>query len=193
MHYSSYIWQEKYDESAAVGHDQNGELVEHPKPALAVSARTLHTTAAEYARFVISIMRPPKEIGPLLSERYVNDMLCPQIQVNDLAPWNPVWPDSEIKINEQVSWGMGWGIQHQENENAFWQWGHYGPFQAFAMGYKESKCGFVAMANTANGQSLWRGIAGETIGSDNQAFDWLETMYDQWKSARGIAFQPLGK
>jgi len=66
-------------------------------------------------------------------------MIRPHLPVNDLPPWHDQWPDAPHQVNEQVAWGLGWGLQSE----GFWHWGDNGRFHAFALGFPAQKSGIV--------------------------------------------------
>lgn len=74
--------------------------------------------------------------------------------VNDAAPWQATWQKEQIQTNDQVSWGLGWGIQHGINGDAIWHWGDNGCFRAFALGFFQEGHGLVLMTNGKNGHQV---------------------------------------
>lgn len=140
---SSMVWQEVYESQSAVGHntfsDTSGEFRRRTR---AHAAASLYTTAADYARFVIAMMN---DFG--LKKETVKEMLTPQIDVE-----------------ENVFWGLGFGLEHTENGDGFWQWGDYGIFRNYIVAYKEAKIGVVYLTNSNNGLSFGQEIVNHAIG-----------------------------
>src|SRR5688572_10734525 len=56
MRDSGYVWLPEYETRKAFGHKSSGRIAERRKHAIGTVA-TLHTTAADYARFMIATMR----------------------------------------------------------------------------------------------------------------------------------------
>ena len=54
---SSYIWRPDYDSRTATGHNEDGQPGDKHKPSDANAAASLHTTAADDARFVEAILK----------------------------------------------------------------------------------------------------------------------------------------
>jgi nitroreductase len=62
-----------------------------------------------------------------------------------------------VVIAEQLSWGLGWGVQHTDEGDCFWQFGggEGAPFQNFALAFRERGIGVVIMTNGAYGESVF--------------------------------------
>lgn len=107
MNDSSFIWQERFSIQAASPHNRSGEPTEKWKPTRAVASFSLHTTAIDFAKFMIAVRQFPQ-----------------MLEVN-------------FRINEHIAWGLGWGIEITPNGTAFWHSGDNGTFQCFAFQNKE--------------------------------------------------------
>lgn len=146
MKHSSMVWQDKYETQAAVGHDvfseTNGRFRKRRR---AVAAASLYTTAEDYARFVAAMLN---DVG--LKKETVAKMLTPQIDVD-----------------EDVYWGLGFGMEKTPNGKAFWQWGDYGIFRNYIVAYKEEMIGVVYLTNSFNGLSIGDEIVKLAIGGGN--------------------------
>ena len=77
------------------------------------AAGSLLTTIDDYGRFLIGIL---SEGGAGLSEGIRREMLTPQ-----------------VKLNSALSWGLGWGIEHDEQGDLIWHWGANGSFRNFVL------------------------------------------------------------
>lgn len=142
---SRLVWEPRYESTAAVGHDFFGETDgKFRKRTEAHAAATLYTTARDYARFVAAILT-----GAGLRPATARMMLEPQI---------PVAPE--------ISWGLGFGLETTTAGRAFWQWGDYGTFRNYVVGYRGSGTGFVYLTNSFNGLSIARDIARRVAGVD---------------------------
>lgn len=103
MENSSFIWEEKYDTVAASPHNRKGEPKEKWKPHQAIASFSLHTTAADFAKFMIETRKFPEMSEPA------------------------------FKITETLSWGLGWGIEIDSyGRKGLWHSGDNGAFQCFA-------------------------------------------------------------
>ena len=102
MNRSTFIWVNS--KQKASGHDANGLPIENRiEPPNA--AFTLHTTALDYAKFVIAILK-----GVGLKSATIHEMFRPQIKVQE-GRINSTEKCSD-RLSDSVSWGLGWGLQH---------------------------------------------------------------------------------
>jgi CubicO group peptidase (beta-lactamase class C family) len=143
MEASSMVWQDRYEKSAAVGHDLLGETDGRFRKRLrAHAAATLYTTAGDYAKFVIAMLN---DVG--LKKETIAEMLTPQIDVA-----------------ENVFWGLGFGLERTSGGEGFWQWGDYGIFRSYIVAYKKQKIGVVYLTNSFNGLSIAQDVISQAIG-----------------------------
>ncbi len=96
-------------------------------PAVKVNAAgTMRTTVGDLATFLIEISNPR-----YLSEEIATQMLNPQISASD-----------------DISWGLGHGIQHSQQGDAIWQWGQTLDFQSVMVIYPKYGFGVVVFTNS---------------------------------------------
>jgi len=130
---SSMVWQERYEMQSAVGHDIfGGTEGRFRKRKRAHAGATLYTTARDYARFVLAMMN-----NEGLKRKTIDQMLTPQ-----------------VKVDSNVFWGLGFGLERAGWGDAFWQWGDYGIFRNYIVAYKTQKIGIVYLTNSFNGLSI---------------------------------------
>jgi len=160
---SSYVWLDGYEGRMAYPHDEEGEAGELRRRSEAKSASSLYSTSRDIARFVIENMEPSDRDGPRLSPGTVDEMLGPQMRVND-----------------SVSWGLGWGLQHADDGDSFWQWGDNGGYKNFVVASRERGEGVVILTNGANGLKLCEELVPEAMGGPQPVFrDFLNVMGDR--------------
>ena len=166
---SRMVWQERYEKEAAVGHDVLGETDgKFRKRTEAHAAATLYTTARDYARFIMAMMN---DTG--LKPETIREMLRPQIDVA-----------------KDLYWGLGFGLERTPNGDAFWQWGDYGIFRNYIVGYKEKKIGAVYLTNSFNGLSIGQDLVRAAIGGGKEpAIAYLN--YDQYDSPGPLFFRAV--
>ncbi len=155
---SSYAWRDAWAASAAVGHDYLQLPLPAEKPPRPDVARTLRTTAADYARFLAETVRPT-----LVKPATAGQMFR-----------------SEIKVEKGISWGLGWGLEQGEGGPWFWHWGETTGARSFALGSRESGDAVVVLTNGENGLSAAEPIVGEAIGGTHPVFSWLD--FDRYDS-----------
>lgn len=89
------------------------------------AAGTLRTSPGELALFMIEIANPK-----FLKAETAELIRTPQ-----------------IRLDEDLSWGMGPGIFYTEQGYALWQWGQHIDFQSIMIIFPESKSGVVVCTN----------------------------------------------
>jgi CubicO group peptidase (beta-lactamase class C family) len=159
MNASSMVWRDEYEDTAAVGHDLLSETTgRFRKRTRAHAAASLYTTAQDYAKFVTAVMN-----GDGLKKETAGEMLFPQ-----------------IKMDEDVFWSLGFGIQNTAEGSAFWQWGDYGIFRNYITAIWKQKHGFVYFTNSYNGLSIGKEIVKRVLDVEDLAIASLG--YDQYDS-----------
>jgi tetratricopeptide (TPR) repeat protein len=87
----------------------------------------------------------------------------------------------QIDVAKDVYWGLGFGLERTPNGDAFWQWGDYGVFRNYIVGYKDKKIGVVYLTNSFNGLSIGQDLVRAAIGGEKEpAIAYLG--YDQYDS-----------
>ena len=181
---SSYVWQDTYDTEKAFLHDSKGEPTGQNKmtPGFSNAAASLHTTAADYGRFVSAVL---KGIG--LKRATLKQMLTPQVNVraggaNSIdRPGAPTVPD--------VAWGLGWGLQTTGDGLSFWHWGDNGNSKAYVVAFVKQRIGVVFFANSSGGLSIAREIVEIATGGAQPAIGWLN--YERYNSPRRVLLNSI--
>lgn len=158
MNHSSYRWNGVPGANVAVGHGADGSPREKRQVGDdANAAWSLHTTTADYGRFLIAAMR-----GERLSDSLHRQMLSPQANVED-----------------GVHWGLGLGLEDGGSRGmGLWHWGHNGGYRAFVLGYPADGSGMVMFANSDNGMLLLADLLGAISEGDHPSVAWLD--YESW-------------
>jgi len=91
----------------------------------AQAAGSMRATAADLATFHIELSSPKR-----LSAETARQMRSPQVRLSD-----------------DLSWGLGPGIQHSADGDALWQWGQHLHFQSVMIIYPERGFGVVVCTN----------------------------------------------
>jgi CubicO group peptidase (beta-lactamase class C family) len=156
MKSSCMVWEGDYEWTIANGHDVFGYSQDIRRRSEAHAAASLYTTAGEYARFVCAVLN-----GEGLKKETAEEMITSFIDMNDEG---------------NLTWSLGFGLQHDDNGTAFWQWGDYGIFRNYIIAYPEHGTGVVYLTNSFNGLSICselvvRSIGGRALGSDSLGYD----------------------
>lgn len=162
---SSYVWRPDYDARAATGHDYSGQPTDKRKPKDANVAYTLHTTAADYARFVEALIN-----GKGLKSATLREMERPQVAVDpECASCTDRAPK---ELSKNVFWGLGVGIQQTRDGESLWHGGDNGAFKCYMLAYPKQKIGIVMFANGENGLSITEEVVRLAVGGEQPAFVW---------------------
>lgn len=159
MEKSSYVWQPTFEGNYAAPHDVAQKVGTKRKPQDAMAAFSLHTTAADYSRFLQAVLA-----GAYLRSTTAALWLAPQIAVQrrDTA-----------EIDTQVAWGLGWGLE--PHRGTFFQWGDndQGRHKTFAIGSVQEQMAIVILTNGSNGTSIVPDLVEEVLAGHHPCFDWL--------------------
>lgn len=168
MSNSRFTWPEgERPTHLATGHDAVGKPVARGRPE-ANAASSLHTTARDYARFVIAWLS-----AEALAPATVRAALQPEVRMQgdergSLAK----------DVKDTVGWGLGWGIQKQPGEETIaWHWGDNGVFRAFVAFRPADRSGVVYFANSINGLSIAEQVVEPVVGDMSPTIHWLR--YEQ--------------
>lgn len=169
MNSSSFIWRDSFDHVAAFGHNTERKVESKFKPDRANAAFSLHTTAADYGKFVVAAMN-----GALLSEPSARAWMEPQKPTpkGRFEALERIPPETE----PGVYWGLGWGIE--PDAGTFFHWGWNPGMTAFVLAAPVNRTAFVAFMNSDKGLDIVPGIAAEIIGGEHPSLAWLGLSLD---------------
>jgi len=173
MSSSSLVWQSNYGDRVAVGHTDMGIALDKFVPQQANAAISLHTTASDYARFLIGIQSSDD-----LGRRLRRDA--------DLA---------QVDALDGVFWGLGWGLQPTMDGSARWEWGDNAGYKSFAWLAPDASEGFVMLSNSANGMLILHSLFEAIVSGPQTAVRWLNyERYDDpaYQLGRRLHYAILG-
>lgn len=175
MSASSFIWTEAYDQTSASPHDLGGQPTRKGQPESANAAASLHTTAQDYARFLLAVMA-----GEGLPKELAGEMVARQ---SDIGGWGDesTWP--------YLGWTLGWGFQQGDDDPAIWHWGDNGNFRCFVLAYPGRKAGLVYFTNTSLGLSITEDVLDLAFDDTYWSVRYLD--YSRWDAPRFQARKAL--
>lgn len=132
MKNSSYLWETRFENDFASPHNYTDDPKPNWRPKRPVIASSLQTTSSDYTKLMLAI----------LQRKEISRSLYKQIK------------KPQIKINDTLAWGLGWGIKQSKKGNYLWQWGDNGTFKAFTMMYPKKNKGMVFFVNSYRGLRL---------------------------------------
>ena len=139
MRSSGYLWNADYETRAAQGHDSDGRMRKPRRRASAVdtaryaSAGGLHTTATEYAKFLIEVLEPKPPDAYRLGRQMRDEMIRPQ-----------------VKVDSTSSWALGWQVFHGKSGDLISHGGDNPGFKAFVVASVPRKAGWMIFMNGDN-------------------------------------------
>jgi len=156
MERSSLVWIDRFGTDAADGHDVCSRPQAIRKYQRAHAAASMYTTASDYARFIVAVLG-----GEGLTESSKREMLTPQ-----------------ISIEKNDYWGLGFGINRNDTEDALWQWGDYGIFRNFVIAYPKRCAAIVYLSNSNNGLGIRDEIVRTVMGPEFRTSEMLSNYPD---------------
>ncbi|MFT5141916.1 MAG: CubicO group peptidase (beta-lactamase class C family) [Rhodothermales bacterium] len=148
---SSLVWKPEFGPVVAVGHSDIGTPFDKFTPSEANAAYSLHTTAADYARFLAFSLAG----GGLSAETRAE------------------LTETQADAGDGLAWGLGWGLESTPLGRAVWHWGDNRGFKAFVAGYPADGRGFVFFSNSDNGMLALHRLVEILDGVPHPAVDWL--------------------
>jgi CubicO group peptidase (beta-lactamase class C family) len=135
MRSSGYL----YREGMARPYDRKGTPIADRKATAIDAARYgsaggLHTTPADYAKFLIEVIKPKPSDAYRLNAASLREMLRPQ-----------------IKVSDSLSWGLGWAIEHTKAGDIIAHSGDNPGYKALAAASVQRQAGFIIMTNGDSG------------------------------------------
>lgn len=181
MNASSFVWREEYKTLKGFNHDVIGNPTGQNQIREANAAGSLHTTAADYARFVIAVLK-----GEGLKKETREMMLAPQIRVDETCL---ICTRPAEKLSTEIGWGLGWGLQTTDEGTSFWHWGDNGNNKSFIVAFDKQKSGVVVLTNSANGLSIVREILADGVGGKYPVLAWLKP--ESYKSPARVLLKAI--
>lgn len=155
MKHSSFVWQDGYQQWGIYRHDWLGNKSFRYEGKDTNAAASLHTTAEDYATFMIALLN-----GTGLKKKTWQEMLTPQIRVNE-------------QKSPEVAWGLGVGLETTPAGKTFWHWGDQGDSKCYMTAYVDRKDALIYFTNSNNGLSISAAMLADAIGGSHPAVAWL--------------------
>ena len=174
---SSYTWQPRFEGNFCHGHDEAGKVLEKDKDNAARSASTLETTPEDYTRFLGAILNRRG-----LREPSWKEMFSPQVHISSKRQFGPLASeDTADNAAIQLAYGLGWGLLKTPHGPAAFKEGHADGFEHYSIVFPERGAGVLIMANSANGEGVFKELLELTIGDTYTPWEWQD--YVPWDRA----------
>ena len=150
---TSFIWIENLNPQIATGHDTSGNVNKRSKYIHSNAAYTLYTTADEYAKFIIEVMKPNNKDEFSLSDTMTKEMLAHQFRVDV----RDVIDRPGRSLGLFAFRGLGWAIDSTITGNIVYHSGaNQTGFRCYSQFNIQEGSGIVIMTNGENGSELWQ-------------------------------------
>jgi CubicO group peptidase (beta-lactamase class C family) len=120
------------------------------------AASSFLTTVKDYTKFLARVVAGPGSDGLQLAPATLEAMTTPQ-----------------VRLNSALYWGLGWGIQRDENGQVLWHWGANNSFRNFVIADPPNGRAVVVFTNSENGPRLYERVIVGVTGHDHPAFLWI--------------------
>jgi CubicO group peptidase (beta-lactamase class C family) len=146
---SGYIWRESFEKNTAHPHDSAGKPSSKKKSRAPDVARYgaaggLHTTATDYAKFLIEVLEPKPGDAFRLGRKMRDEMIHPQIELREGE-----------KIDGADAWAPGWAVQERRRGNVILHSGGNTGFSCLTMASPQRKSAFIILTNSDNGGKVF--------------------------------------
>jgi CubicO group peptidase (beta-lactamase class C family) len=152
MNHSCYTWLNNGEPNVAQPHGIMRDVGKKRELKGGNSAGSLHTTVSDYAKFIVAILNKKG-----LSKSMYEMMLSPQASVPDES--------------DGIAWGLGVGLQKNEDGITFWHWGDNRNFKCFFMASPEKKAGMVYFTNSCYGLTVRKQLVQLVISGHHPIMD----------------------
>jgi CubicO group peptidase (beta-lactamase class C family) len=165
---TSYVWEERFEDNFAVGHDLLGSPVEYKKRADANGGGSLLTSISDYARFVEATMQ-----GKGLDESTWRTMLSPSIRIKSKKQFPTLSDETTDRYDSiELSYGLGWGLFMSDYGAAFFKEGHGGGWQNYNVNFVDEGTSIIIMANSDNAEKIFKDLLEQVIGDTFTPWEW---------------------
>lgn len=150
---SDFGWTPHIGARQATGHADDGTALPRSQYLHPNAAYTLYTTADDYARLLMEVMKAARGESPLLSRAAAQEMLRHQVAVGAREPIER----PGAARGEAVHWGLGWSINATaQGDIAHHSGSNSTGFRSFSQFSPTRGSGLVILTNGAQGDALWQ-------------------------------------
>ncbi|MBP6674978.1 MAG: beta-lactamase family protein [Vitreoscilla sp.] len=151
--HSDFGWTPQIGERQATGHGEDGAALQPSKYLHPNAAYTLYTTANDYARLLVEMLKAERGMSPLLSRVAAQEMLRHQVAVPAREPIER----PGAAHGQAVHWGLGWSL----NTTAQGVIAHHSGanrtgFRCYAQFSPTRGSGLVILTNGLQGDEVWK-------------------------------------
>lgn len=160
LQHTDFGWTPQIASRLARGHGEQGVALPPSKYLHPHAAYTLYTSANDYARLLVEVLKAEQGKSALLSRAAARQMLQPQVLVTDREPL--LRPGAAQ--GQASHWGLGWALNSTaQGDIAHHSGANRTGFRSFSQFSAGRGSGLVILTNGAQGDELWKRLVA-TIG-----------------------------
>ncbi|WP_299536822.1 serine hydrolase [Ulvibacterium sp.] len=168
MENSGYQWYTRFEKDFAYGHSTKGQLYPKDTDNEPRGPSTLETTARDYTRFLEAVLQEK-----LISKSSWAALFRPQIRIRSTKQFGPLSKkDTTLYDAINLSYGLGWGLFETPYGFGAFKEGHGDGFQHYSVIFPQTGKGILIMANSDNGESIFKELLEVAIGDTYTPWEW---------------------
>ena len=90
--------------------------------------------------------------------------------------------EPQVKIHDDLSWTLGWGLQKGRTGSILWHWGGPRGGRHYVALAPAQKLGLVLLVNSARGAELWPRVVATAMGGHHPILPWGGSLW--WRADR---------
>lgn len=156
MHDSTFAYQNVNEVRLARGHSIDGNLwPTYREPQAKAAAGGMFTTVSDYLQFLVHAL------------------------ANEHRMFEP-----QARIDDELAWGLGWGIERTDAGPFVWQWGDDPGYKNIVIGVPADRQGVVVFTNGDGGAAVYSEVVRYLLPGQHSALDvWHRSSWiDSWTS-----------
>ncbi len=156
---NSYVWQQRFADNAAAGHDAGGKVKANRTLFRDANAGySLYCTPTEYALLLLEILSTDRRACHALSAASIDAMLTRTTKATGRTPVDRIGEPR----GKDVWWGLGWALDEAANGDRAYHSGSNGTgFRCYCEFDRQTDSGLVIMTNAVGGRKLWQAVAAQ--------------------------------
>ena len=95
---------------------------------------------------------------------------APVIIVHSLAHGHRMF-EPQVRIDDELSWVLGWGIEDSDTGRAIWQWGNNPGYKNFVIARPADGQGVVVLTNGDRGALVYRDVVRRLLPGSHPSLD----------------------
>jgi CubicO group peptidase (beta-lactamase class C family) len=152
LRHSDFGWTPELGARQATGHGDDGAALPRSKYLHPNAAYSLYTTAEDYARLLVEVLKAERGESSLLSRAGVQEMLRHQVAVGTREPLER----PGTAQGQGVYWGLGWSLNATaQGDIAHHSGANRTGFRCFSQFSPARGTGLVILTNGTQGGELW--------------------------------------